>query len=62
MCEVNNAVPLILHPFYLKAKMLCWAFELNSAPAAAETWDLKGQIIRYGRTWAWIILMHHLWI
>jgi len=40
MCEVNNAVPLILHPFYLKAKMLCWAFELNSAPAAAETCGL----------------------
>ena len=40
MCEMNNAVPFILHPFHPKGKMLCWAFELNSATAAAETWGL----------------------
>ena len=40
MCEMNNAVPFILHPFHAKGKMLCWAFELNSATAAAETWGL----------------------
>jgi len=39
-----------------------WAFELNSAPAVAETKDLKGQILRYARMWSWIILMYHLWI
>jgi len=49
MHEMNNAVPLILHPFHPKGKMLCWAFELNSAAAAAETWGLKGHIMRYGR-------------
>jgi hypothetical protein len=32
---------------------------LNSAPAAAETWDLKDHILKYGRMWSWIILMHH---
>jgi hypothetical protein len=42
--------------------VLCWAFELNSATAAAETGDLKGQILRSGRMWSWIVLMHHLWI
>ena len=40
MCKTNNAVPLILHPFHPKGKMLCWAFELKSATAAAETWGL----------------------
>jgi hypothetical protein len=39
-----------------------WAFELNSATAAAETGDLKGQILRPGRMWSSITLMHHLWI
>jgi hypothetical protein len=28
-----------------------WAFELNSATAAAETGDLKGQILRSVRMW-----------
>jgi hypothetical protein len=42
--------------------VLHWAFELNSAAAAAETWDLKGQILRSGRIWPWIILMYNLWI
>jgi len=32
--------------------VLHWAFELNSAAAAAETWDLKGQILRSGRMWS----------
>jgi len=41
-----------------------WAFELNraAAAAAAETWDLKGQTLRSGRMWSWIVLMHHHWI
>jgi hypothetical protein len=39
-----------------------WAVELNSAPAAAETWDLKGPILRSGGMWSWIMVMHHLWI
>jgi len=38
---MNNAVPLILNPFHPKGKMLCWGFELNSAPGAAETWGFK---------------------
>jgi hypothetical protein len=42
--------------------VLHWAFELNSAAAAAETWDLKGPILRSGRMWSWVILTHHLWI
>jgi hypothetical protein len=32
--------------------VLHWAFELNSAAAVAETWDLKGQILRSGRMWS----------
>jgi len=32
------------------------------AAAAAETWDLKGQILGSGRMWSSIISMHHLWI
>ena len=35
-----------------------WAFELNSAAAAAKAWDLKGQILRSERMWSWIIVMH----
>ena len=41
--ETQNAVP---H----------WAFELTSATAVRETWDLKGRILRSGRIWSWIIL------
>jgi hypothetical protein len=40
---------------------LNWAFELNSAAAAAETWDLKGHILRCGRMWSRTILKYHLW-
>jgi hypothetical protein len=29
MCEMNNAVPLILHPFHPKSKMLCRIGRLN---------------------------------
>jgi hypothetical protein len=29
MCEMNNAVPLILHPFQPKGKMLCCSGHLN---------------------------------
>ena len=39
--KMNNAVRLILHPFHPKGKMLCWGFELNSAPGAVETWGFK---------------------
>jgi len=49
MRKEKNALPL-------------WAFELNSGPAAAKTWDLKEQILISVRMWSWIILMHHLWI
>ena len=53
MCEMNNAVPLIFHPFQAKRQnaVLYWAFELNSDTAAAETWDLKGHILISGRMW-----------
>jgi len=58
------AVPLIVHACHPKGKKLCriWHLKLNSTPAAAETWDLKGQILRSGIMWLWIIVMHHLWI
>ena len=51
MGEMNNAVPLTLHPFHPKRQnvLLYWAFGLKSATAAAETWGLKGQILRRGR-------------
>jgi hypothetical protein len=29
ICEMNNAVPLILHPFHPKDKMLCHIGHLN---------------------------------
>jgi hypothetical protein len=29
MCKMNNAVPLILHPFHPKAKILCHIGHLN---------------------------------
>jgi hypothetical protein len=29
MCEMYNAVPLILHPFHPKDKMLCYTGHLN---------------------------------
>jgi hypothetical protein len=29
MCEMNNAVPLILHPFHPKGKMLCCIGHMN---------------------------------
>jgi len=29
MCKMNNAVPLILHPFHPKGKMLCCTGHLN---------------------------------
>jgi hypothetical protein len=46
MGKMNNAV---LH----------WAFELNSAAAAAETWGLQGPTFRFGRMWSRIIVMHY---
>jgi len=36
--------------------------EHYSRCAAAEIWDLKGQILSSARMWSWIISMHHLWI
>jgi len=47
-----------LNHFHVKQKkntLPLWAFQLNSATAAAETWDLKGQILRPGRMWSWIL-------
>jgi len=40
-----------LNHFMQNKKMLCHSgfFETNSAPAAADTWDLQGQILRSGR-------------
>jgi hypothetical protein len=45
MGKMNNAVHLILNPFSSERQNAVphWAFELNSAPAAAETWDLKAR-------------------
>ena len=47
MCQMNNALPLIFHPFQAKRQnaVLYWASGLNGATAAAETWDLKGHIL-----------------
>jgi hypothetical protein len=59
--EMNNAVTLILNLFHSKVKMLCCT-GIERTTAAAETWDLKGQILRSVRMWSWIVLMQHLWI
>jgi hypothetical protein len=60
MGKMNNTVHLIINPFHLKGKTLhpIGHLKLNSAPAAAETWDLKVQILKSGRMCSWIILIH----
>jgi hypothetical protein len=60
MGKMNNAVHLISSE--RQNAVPHWAFEFNSVPAVKETWGLKGQILRSGRMWSRIILMHHLWI
>jgi hypothetical protein len=49
--EMNNAVPLILHQLHPKQHSSC-----------SRNVGLKGHFLRSGRMWAWIVLMHHLWI
>ena len=61
MDKMNYCVPLIVHPCHLKGKTLCRTghLKLNSAPAPAETGDLKGLALRSGRMWSQNIVMHH---
>jgi len=61
MDKINYCVPLIVHPCHLKGKTLCRTghLKLNSAPAPAETGDLKGLALRSGRMWSQNIVMHH---
>jgi hypothetical protein len=48
--ERKNAAPLNVNPFHPKEKTLpplpLWAFKVNNALAAAETWDLKGRMLK----------------
>ena len=61
MYKLKYGVPLIVHPCHPKGKTLCRTGHLkfNSAPALAETWDLKCLALRSGRVWSRNIVMHH---